>query len=790
MAGFRPKGISQEPNDDFDSSSEYEDYLSSDASENKKNIKSLSLKITYVRYRDKDAGFFIAEGEPVGNIPMLSEEALDLGLIVPAKITVKGTSHLFVDNDQVGSVLDCRGDWTVNSKHGLQFEVSYISDVAPTSLAGLERFLCSGALKWIGPVTAKAMVDMWELDTIRILDTNPQRLLELPGITPKRMQEVIEGWEKARESFAVVSFLGENGINETLTHRIIDQYGHKSLIERIRTNPYMLLDVDGMGFKTADGLALSIGFKMDSPYRMKAALQYFLEEECNQNGHTAIPAQRWIRNSSSSLGLSESVVKEMCQTLLNDKKVVVRNLPVKDMKGKVVPNVPCVSLFNVGFSERRVALDLKRILEKAPSLTSQQEETLNHYVNDPARRLDESQKQAGLSVFKSGISVLTGGPGTGKTTTLRTIVAAANGMGWNVVLVAPTGRAAKRMEEAIGEKASTIHRGLKFGKDGFFYNSMNPMEGDFFVIDESSMMDLDLAKNFLSAVPLNARVLVVGDSDQLPSVGIGDILRDLIDSEMISVSRLTKVHRQAEGSGIAENAAAIREGKSLNTGGDPWNDDFSIVSSRDSLSIRQDIRNLIEGYLNQGFRHEDIQILTPQKNKDCGTEALNHEFRGLLNPRGPSATELNSRFCLGDRLMQIKNNYNLEVFNGDMGTVINVVDNELTMKMEDNREVKFPKESFHQLIYAYASTVHKSQGGERPVVIIPISREHSFTLNRSLVYTGVTRGKSRVCLVGSCDILNRSIKKLNQNNRITGLINEMAMVGLKPQVKKSLKLKM
>lgn len=790
MASFRPKGIASNQVDE-EISSEEESLLGAGFEpivENK--LKKLSLKVSHVRYRNKENGFFIVEGFPVGTLPMLSEEALDLNLSIPEKLIIKGTSESFMDNDHLSSVVDCHGVWDVNIKHGLQFQVNHISKIAPTSLVGLEKFLSSGALKWIGPVTAKMMVDMWEMDVIKILNEQPHRLTELPGITEKRMQEVISGWEKTKETYDAISFLGQHGISESLTKKIIDDYGHHNLVEMISENPYMLLSVDGVGFKRADALAISIGFQMDSPFRMKAALEFFLEESGAQKGHTAIPVQRWIREAAIGLSLSELKVKEMCQELLNEKRVVVRNLTVKDEKGKEHQNIPCVSLFSVGFSERKVALNIKRIMDLAPALSSTEEEILNQYVMDPARKLDDSQKNAGLNVFKSGVSILTGGPGTGKTTTLRTIVAAAKFMKKTVVLVAPTGRAAKRMEEAIGEAASTIHRALKFSPDGFVHNEHNPMEGTFFVIDESSMLDIDLAKNFISAIPKGARLLLVGDSDQLPSVGAGDVLKNLIDSNMISVSRLTKVHRQSDGSGIAENAAFVREGKSVKIAGDPWSDDFSVISAKDNLAIRESIRDLIDGYLNQGFKHEDIQVLTPQKNKDCGTESLNHELRSLLNPRKPSATELNSRFCLGERLMQVKNDYALGVFNGDIGTVVKVSDEKMNLVMEDGREVEFPKESFGKLVYAYARTVHKSQGGEHPIVIIPIAKDHFYTLNRSLVYTGITRGKVRVCLVGSGDILRRSIQKINQNNRITGLINEMNIVGIKPIVKKSLALKL
>lgn len=735
------------------------------------------LTIQRLKFHNHETGFFIAEAVAAGPVPRLPAAIADLGVRVPSTIMLRGTSQSFQGTDQVGATLECAGEWTLDPRYGLQFSVLFVQSAVPTTAEALEKYLASGQLKGIGPSTARAIVDKWGLDTLRILDHTPERLSEIAGLTEAKIQAIGEAWRSKRELYNVISFLGLHGIGETLALRVREALGSVDLERKVRANPYLLTEIEGIGFKKADAVALSVGFPSNSPQRLAAALQHILRENVQKNGHTAIPVSQWMDEAAAQLLRPRDEIRAMCQKLVDSKLVVLRTLQVHTPDDGLAPQ-SCVSPMREGLSERQIANHLKRLIEGHAGISIDQNATVQRIVSDPARRLDPSQKEAGWAVFQSPVSVLTGGPGTGKTTTLRSIVAAAREMGWEVVLSAPTGRAAKRMEEAIGMEAMTMHRRLGFAPgQGFKKREDDPMVGNLFVIDEASMVDSMMMHAWLRAIPTGATVLFVGDADQLPSVGAGDVLRDFIASRRIPVSRLTRVHRQAEGSGIAWNASQVLAGRAPAMNGDPWRDDFAFLKADDNQAIRDSLVELIEGMIRQGVPHADIQVLCPQRTLDCGTEALNDLLRGLLNPTRPDAERLAAGLCVGERLMQTKNNYDLEVYNGDMGTVTKLHDDgSIAMEMEDGRTVHFPKAATKDLQFGYAITVHKSQGGERPVILMPISKGHGFTLNRSLLYTAITRGKSRVVLVGDGRTALIAAKKKNQLVRTTGLVNEMDMV--------------
>lgn len=737
------------------------------------------VTIQRLKAHNNDTGFFIAESVAAGMVPKLPADIAELGVRIPQTIMLRGVSESFRGTDQVGATLEVAGEWTVDPRFGLQFSVLFVQNAIPTTAEALEKYLASGQLKGIGPSTARAIVDKWGLDTIRILDHTPERLSEIPGLTEAKIKSIGDAWKVKREMYEIISFLGLHGIGESLAVKVREHLGAEDLERKVRGNPYLLTEIEGIGFKKADAVALSIGFPANSPQRLAAALQHILRENVQKNGHTAIPVSAWIDEAVAQLARPREEIRQMCQSLVDLRSVVLRKLMVASPESGAVEQM-CVSPMREAKSERLVANHLKRLIEGHPGINIEQNTIIQRIIADPARKLDPSQKDAGWAVFQSPVSVLTGGPGTGKTTTLRSIVAAAKEMGWEVVLSAPTGRAAKRMEEAIGMEAMTMHRRLGFVPGtGFRKNETDPMIGNLFVIDEASMVDTSMMCAWLRAIPTGATVLFVGDADQLPSVGAGDILRDLIQSGRIPVARLTRVHRQAEGSGIAWNASQILAGRAPAMNGDPWRDDFAFVKADDSQVIRSQMVELIEGMLRQGVPHGDIQVLCPQRTQDCGTEALNDLLRGLLNANRPDAERLAQGLCVGERLMQTRNNYDLEVFNGDMGTVTKIADDgSVTMEMEDGREVTFPKTSLKDLQFGYAITVHKSQGGERPVVIMPISKAHGFTLNRSLLYTAITRGKNRVILIGDGRTALVSAKKKSQLVRTTGLLNEMKVVGV------------
>lgn len=784
MASFRPQNVSDiDPDMGYDGPRQ-EQEVNPDL--DLPDYKSMRIRVRRLRFHEPDTGFFIATGEAIGRIPQLPPELSDHGQPVANQISVKGTSASFIDNTNINESLEMVGEWELNGKYGLQFDVKYIKAEIPLSLGGLEKYLCSGQLKWIGPATAKMIVDKWGLDTVRIMDNSPHMLTEIHGITESRALEISQAWIKNRDFIGLVAFLGEFGITEKIAMKIREEFSEVDLEAKIRKNPYVLTQVSGINFLTADKLALSLGVTKDSPLRFRAALEHTLTERMDEEGHTAIPVSEWIDVSVAYLRQPRDVVKAMCQELVKEKKVVVRKIKMSDKNNGFVP-ISCVSPFKVALMENEIATELKRLSNTFVPLESVQENDLLQVIEDPSRNLDPSQKDAVWNAFQYPIGVLTGGPGTGKTTTLKSIVFAARQMGWNVILAAPTGRAAKRMEEAILLQSMTMHRRLGFNKEGFTHSKDNPMQGDFFVVDEMSMVDTPMTRQWLQAIPSGARILCVGDADQLPSVGMGDVLRDFCESQKLPVSRLTRVHRQAEGSGIAYNAQLVNQGKMPSLKGDPWSDDFFFVSATNNMAIRDTIYELIEGYLRQGASYKDIQVLCPQKNKDCGTIAINELIRGLLNPHNPSGEELQAPICVGDRLMQTKNDYELEVFNGDMGNVTKLDANtkKVWMEMEDGRVVEYEKSKQKNLIYANASTVHKSQGGERPIVLIPITREHRMTLSKSLVYTGITRGKFRVGLIGDSRVLHQAIKSVNQVRRITGLVEEMERVNLDMGIKET-----
>ena len=753
----------------------------------------LEGQIKEIRFHNPETGFFIAEITPSAPLPSVPPEWDVLGIKPGSgQIVIKGTSVLFQGQTQVGLPVRCHGHWVLHEKRGAQFEVQFLQDVLPINADMLQKYLASGQLKGIGPSTAELIVDKWGMDVLRILDVEPMKLLEIPRLNEEKVQAIANAWRQKRELYALMSFLVSHGMGETYAIRIRDYFSKyswgqniKQLEEQIRKNPFLLAEVEGIGFKRADRVALSLGIAKNSPMRLSAALLHNLTERISRDGHTAIPATQWMKESAEQLGRPLSEIKEMCQDLINRKVVVLREIEV--LENDKFHVVGCVSPIRVASCERQVAIDVKRILSQPYKIEMSDLDKIKNVMEDPKRGLDPSQKKALWNVFQHPMSILTGGPGTGKTTTLRSIVAAAQEIGWNVVLAAPTGRAAKRMEEAIGVPAQTMHRRLKytFGQ-GFAHGSRSPLVGDLFVVDEASMVDTQMAKAWLESMPENAKVLWVGDADQLPAVQAGDVLRDFIQSQVIPTSRLTQVHRQAAGSGIAWNAQLVLQGKTPEMSGDVWQDDFVFIPAEDNMVLRHKMVEVIQGLLNQNFTEQDIQVLSPQKNYDCGTDALNDVLRGILNAKKPSDSTLKEHVIVqGDRLMQIRNNYDLEVFNGDVGVVKNLDDDgTVWLEMDDStvdqpRFVKFNKFHRRDLVLAYARTVHKSQGGEHPVIILPISKSHTFSINRNLLYTAITRGKKKVILIGDSRTLVLGVKKRNQLVRTTGLLNEFRVVGLK-----------
>lgn len=753
-------------------------------------VEKISLKVKAVIHFSEDTGFFVFEGESPSKQPL--RVSINGIPYFNDKFTVQGMSPTFGEHKRIGQIIDCVGKWKTHVKYGIQFEALYINERLPESPEGLLNYLASKRIKGIGPAIAKNIVAKWGMDAFDIFDNHPEKLLEISGITEEKMNIISKAWKEKRNVYEIVSYLGQYGIGESSAVKVYKQFAifkekdkDYDIIGKITENPYILVDIDGIGFKTADKVAISMGFPLDHPLRLKSALKFELEQKTSKEGHTTIPVKQWITDASNDLRMSSDEVQGICQDLVNGYEVYLRELPILSIEyqGKEAHIVEkrelCVSPFKSVAAEKAIAKNIKRIYENVKPFSEKNRLMIEREVDSDRRQMDVSQRKAALLVLTNAVAVLTGGPGTGKTTTLRNIVDIAKNAGLTVVLASPTGKASKRMEEAIGMEAKTVHRTLKTNGIGFDFNEKNPLSGDFFIIDENSMMDTALTNAWLKAIPDGARVLFVGDADQLPSVGAGDVMRDFINSNTIPVARLTEVHRTAKGSEIAFNAQKVNKGEMPKVGGDVWKDDYAFIEAEGEVAIQEKMLEIIEGLLEKGHSPNEIQVLCPQKNKDIGTETMNSYLRWLLNPKAPDPEEVMSmpHFFDGEKVMQTSNDYDLDVFNGDMGNVSDILeDDSFIFNTEDGRKVEMDKSNYQSLELGYAISIHKSQGSEKPIVVMPISSVHSYTLNRNLIYTGMTRAKQKLIIVGERKAMFVGVKKLSQKLRITGLIDELRSV--------------
>lgn len=763
--------------------------------DNSKNI-TISVKIQQLRHFSKETGFFVASSTFAPG--KIAPRVVVNGKMMFSKdFVVTGISPTFGDHDRVGQVIDCTGQWVEDSKYGIQFKTLFINEQLPLSPEALKKYLSDGRIKFIGKAIAEHIIEKWGMESFDILKSKPDLLTTIPGITKEKAEHISKQWNEKQEVYEIVSYLGMHGVGEGHAMKVFDYYKsiNKSAIDSIKMNPYVLTKIEGIGFKTTDQLALSLGFDFDNPIRLRSALYYELEEKIKKDGDTAMPVDKWVNEAVSDLGIDKKEVLRVCQELITNKEVVVRKLEVTTFEnakyGK--PGVPkvqimqCVSPKKEAMVERNIAIELERIIKTQPQFDMSNVDLIKNEIYDPKRNLDISQIKAAWNVLTNAISIITGGPGTGKTTTLKTIVATAEKMGLTVVLSAPTGKAAKRMEESIKRTSMTIHRRLGFRPGpnaGFTYNKKNPLEGDLFVIDETSMVDGYLFLSFLLAIPDGAMLLFVGDADQLPSVGAGDVLRDLIKSGHILVSRLQRIHRTDASSQIPINAKLINEGKTPSLEGDVWSDSYAFVKAEDNEEIVNKTLEIVSGLLKSGYNQDDIQVLTPQRNGETGVDNLNILLKPILNDHPFKDKIYDAPVNLGDRLMQTKNDYDLEIYNGDMGYVekIDEVNEVFVFKTEDN-VLSIPFKKAKDLVPGYAITVHKSQGSEKPIIILPLSRGHLYTLNKNLIYTGVTRGKNKVIIISDGKTITQAVAKISQLCRITGLREQIQLLCPKPHQK-------
>ena len=725
--------------------------------------------VDHIVYQNSDNGYtvmaLVAEGEEVTCVGMC-----------------KGLGQ--------GENISAEGEYIEHPVYGRQFKIQTYETVAPTDRAGMERYLGSGAIRGVGEALAARIVKKFGDDTFRIIEEEPERLAEVKGISERKAQEIAVQMEEKKDLREALVYLQQYGISNTLAVKIYNTYGME-MYSVMRENPYRLAeDVSGVGFRIADEIAGRIGIHTDSDYRIRSGILYTLLQAVGE-GHCFLPLELLLRRASELLGVSEENIRPQVDNLIMDRKLVAKGdavfaaayyyaeLNCANMLRNL--NIPMLEAENLPAQDMAIRKRLERMAENL------------------SMELDELQLKAVEESIKNGLFILSGGPGTGKTTTINMIIRYFESEGMDIFLAAPTGRAAKRMTEATGFEAKTIHRLLELNsalsdddtrRANFERNQENPLEADVVIIDEMSMVDIQLFQALLKAILPGTRLILVGDVDQLPSVGPGQVLRDLMNSEAFPMVTLEKIFRQAGESDIVVNAHRINKGEQIAL--DNKSRDFFLLERNDVNVIYkhmiQLIREMLPKYVNA--TPFDIQVLTPMRKGSLGCETLNGILQRYLNPSDPHKKEHsygNTVFREGDKVMQIKNNYQLEweivgrynipidkgmgVFNGDMGRVleINETMSTLLVEFDDGRRVNYPFSGLEELELSYAITIHKSQGSEYPAVILPLLGGPRMLFNRNLLYTGITRARNCVTILGSSETVRNMIDNVSENRRYTAL---------------------
>ncbi|WP_287677488.1 ATP-dependent RecD-like DNA helicase [Bacteroides sp.] len=656
-----------------------------------------------------------------------------------------------------GSVLLCEGDWKVDKRYGSQFVAQTWEEVMPATLYGIEKYLGSGLVKGVGPKFAQLIVNRFGLDTIEIIETDIKRLYEVPGIGQKRVEKIAESWEKQKDIKNVMLFLQGYGVSTAYAAKIYRQYGKES-IDTVKTNPYKLADdIWGIGFKTADTIASKMGYEKNDLRRLKSGVTYTLSHMAEE-GNVYAEEEQLVKSAIELLDADEAPVRQAISEMLQSEDLIA------DAEAIYMPPFYYAEVGTANRLNKLLDCVEGNLFNIIPDISVISKQTGVEY--------DEVQAEAIREAVSSKVMVLTGGPGTGKTTTTQGIIAALKAMGLCILLAAPTGRAAKRMSEATGMEAKTIHRLLEYNpKDGYKRNDDNPLEGDALIVDECSMIDLLLMNNLMKAIPAGMRLVLVGDIDQLPSVGAGNVLRDIIDSKRIPVIRLTRIFRQAQESRIVMSAHDINKGVFPDTSNGK-NTDFFFIQQEDPEQAVDTIVKLVKERLPNAYKRptSDIQVLTPMQRGVVGAANLNMALQTVLNPGQVSLNRSGYSFRQGDRVMQLRNNYDKEVFNGDLGYIERVDMEDRTLFVcFDGRTVEYDVSELDELTLAYATTIHKSQGSEYPIVVMPVLMTHYVMLQRNLIYTGITRAKKICVLVGTKKALSFAIRNLSVLKRNTKL---------------------
>jgi len=667
-----------------------------------------------------------------------------------------------------GCVLKVTGEWKNDPKYGEEIIVRSWEEVMPATLYGIEKYLGSGLIKGIGPVFAKRIVEMFGTDTLDTIENTPEKLILVRGLGNRKVKRIRESWEAQKEVKNIVMFLQKHGASTTFAAKIYKTYGNDG-ISTIKDNPYKLADdIWGIGFKTADGIAEKLGFGKEDYPRCRSGIMYALNQLAN-DGHVYAKKDQLISTTGELLQINTVPLTTALEQMIKDKDLI--------LDGEAIYLPPFYQ------AESNTA---KRLLSlaQAPGRTPISVPPDIHAIEQAAEvEYDEIQTEGIKQAVLSKICVLTGGPGTGKTTTTLGIIKAFQSYNMEIILAAPTGRAAKRMTEATGMESKTVHRLLEFSpREGYKRNEETPLEGDVLIVDECSMLDVILMNTLLKAIPPHMRLILVGDIDQLPSVGAGNVLRDIIDSGIVPVVKLTKIFRQAQSSRIITNAHRINQGKMPDIS-NVKTSDFFFLPVETPEEIASCIESLVKTRLPRAYHipSENIQVLTPMQRGIIGAANLNTMLQASLNTSSEEIRKGGRLFKTGDKVMQIKNNYDKEVFNGDIGTVVKIdnVEQEMVVRF-DGREIKYDAIDLDELVLAYATTIHKSQGSEYPVVVIPVSMTHYIMLQRNLIYTGVTRARKLCVLVGTKKALSYSVRNIVVQKRNTKLKERLQISAEKP----------
>lgn len=665
-----------------------------------------------------------------------------------------------------GEWITATGIWHTDRQHGVQFKADTLKVTPPTGVEGIEKYLASGHMRGIGPAMAKRIVAAFGESTFEIIEAEPQRLPEVAGIGPKRAARIIAGWAEQKAVREIMLFLHAHGVGTARAVRIFKTYGHEA-IAVMTEDPYRLAkDIRGIGFKTADAIAMKLGLTPEAPQRLRAGISFALQT-ATDGGHCALPVAELIKLAGELLGVEATLIRSALLDVLETGEVV------QDILG----DKACIFLAGLHAAERMIAERLLRRTKGTPPWPEIDLARALPWVQEKTgKALSPSQSEAVRRVLGAKLAVITGGPGVGKTSTLDTILRILRAKGIQVLLAAPTGRAAKRMTEQTGLEAKTIHRLLEIDPKhgGFSRNEENPLACDLLVIDETSMVDVPLMNALTKAVPEHAALLLVGDVDQLPSVGPGQVLADVIASGAIPVARLTEVFRQAAESRIVVNAHRINAGKLPELAGRGADSDFHLIEIEEPEAAAATLIEVVTRRIPNRFGLDpvrDVQVLTPMQRGVLGARNLNHELQAVLNPNPSISVErFGWRFSPGDRVMESQNDYDREVFNGDLGTVARIDEDEGAVIVDfEGREVIYPYGELDTLVPAYATTIHKSQGSEYPAVVIPLAMQHWTMLARNLLYTGVTRGKRLVVLLAQRKALGIAVRGGNMRPRWTKL---------------------